>query len=127
MSATKNTSLRNKMADNFGSLFNSGTIEIRASDETVLVTFPLHTTAFQASANGTIQAHASSLTTQAASAGGTAHHAVLKSSDTLDQLENLTVGVSTAHVIINNTSIAQGQDVTLLAIGWTEPIGIAAA
>lgn len=125
--ATKNLALRNKMADDFAALFNSGTIEIQDSEGAVLVEFPLHSTAFQAASDGSIAAHASSLTTQEAGAAGTAAKAAIKSSGGTYEISDLTVGTSNAMVIINNVSIALGQDVALLSISYTETANIVMA
>ena len=50
--ATKNTTLRNKMADDFGLLWNSGTLVIKTSGGTVLATFTLGADAFAAASAG---------------------------------------------------------------------------
>lgn len=119
--ATKNLALRNQMAGDFGALFNSGNLIIRDSGNTVLVTFPLHTTAFDAASAGTIQANALSLTEVAATATGTADNAVLESSDSSLQITELTVGTSAAQVLLSNLSISDGQLVSLTQLNWTEP------
>ena len=123
--ATKNTALRNKMADDFGALFNSGSLEILTSADAVLVSFDLEATAFGAATTGKISAAGTPITATAG-ASGTAAKASLKSSDgTTYLLTDLTVGTSGANVIIDNTSIENGQTVNLNQFDWTESAGIA--
>ena len=123
--ATKNAALRNKMATDFGTLFNGGTPVIRNSSNDVLVTFTLSATAFGAASNGKISA-ADLPKEVTASAGGTAHNAVLTSSGGGTYvLSGLTVGTTASNVIIDNTSITSGQTVRLTQFDWTESEGIA--
>ena len=118
--ATKNTALRNAMADDFGTLFNSGSIIIRDSSNATLVTFSLHTTAFDAAAEGVIEAAAASLAEATATGTGTAHNAILQSSDSLLQVTGLTVGTAAAQVLLSNLAIETDQAVTLTQFSWTE-------
>lgn len=122
--ATKNAALRNKMADDFGALFNSGTIKIRTAADAVLVTFTLGATAFGAATAGKISASGTPIEATA-SAAGTAANAILESSTSTYVLSGLTVATSLANVIIDNTSIENGQTVNLTAFDWTEAEGIA--
>ena len=123
--ATKNTGLRNKMASDFGALFNSGTLEILTSADGVLVTFSLAATAFGSATTGKISAAGTPISATAG-ASGTASKAALKSSDgTTYILDALTVGTSGANVIIDNTSIENGQTVNLNQFDWTESASIA--
>ncbi len=123
--ATKNTALRNKMADDFGALFNSGTLEILTSADAVLCTFALSATAFDAASSGQITAADLPKQVQATGAG-TAAKASLKSTGAATyQLTDLTVGTTATDVIIDNTSIAEDQYVNLTALSWTESAGIA--
>ena len=118
--ATKNTALRNAMADDFGTLFNSGSIIIRDSSNATLVTFSLHTTAFDAAAEGVIEAAAASLVEATATGTGTADNAILQSSDSSMQVTGLTVGTSAAQVLLSDLAIETGQAVTLTQFSWTE-------
>ena len=118
--ATKNTALRNAMADDFGTLFNSGSIIIRDSSNATLVTFSLHTTAFDAAAEGVIEAAAASLVEATATGTGTADNAILQSSDSSMQVTGLTVGTSAAQVLLSDLAIEAGQAVTLTQFSWTE-------
>lgn len=122
--ATKNTALRNAIADATGALFNSGNIIIRDSANNVLVTFPLHSTAFNAASTGLLTAHTSSLTQQAATGDGTADHAVFESSDSSLQVTGLTVGTSAAQVLISDLAITTGQLITLTQANWNETAGV---
>lgn len=118
--ATKNTALRNAMADDFGTLFNSGSIIIRDSSNATLVTFSLHTTAFDAAAEGVIEAAAASLAEATATGTGTADNAILQSSDSSMQVTGLTVGTSAAQVLLSDLAIETDQAVTLTQFSWTE-------
>jgi hypothetical protein len=122
--ATKNAALRNKMATDFGTLFNSGTLEIKNSGGTTLVTFTLSASAFGTASGGKISA-ADLPKEVTASAGGTAHNAVLTSNGGTYVLSGLTVGTSGANVLIDNTSITNGQAIKLTQFDWTESDAIA--
>ena len=125
--ATKNTALRNAMANAFGALFNSGSLTIYNSADAILVTFMLGATAFNAAAVGTIEAHADTLGPENAVATGTASYAVLLSSDTTIELGDLTVGTTSSFdVVISSTSISSGQPIDLIQLDWTESAIIAA-
>lgn len=122
--ATKNTALRNALAEAFGDLWNDGVLEIRDNTDTVLVSFSLDATdAFGAAATGKVSATGTPIEATAA-ATGTADNAVLKSSGGTYELSGLTVGTSGANVIIDNTSIENGQTVNLNQFDWTEIAGI---
>ena len=90
--------------------FANGTIEIR-SGSTVLAVFGL------SASGGTIATDTWTLVldagTVAAIAAGTADNAVIKDSGGTADLTGLTVDTSGTDVILDNTNIAIGQDVTL--------------
>ncbi len=117
--ATKNSALRNKMAEDFGALFNSGKLIIKDSGGNTLATFSFSAAAFGAAASGKIEL-ADTPISATASGTGTAATADMESSTGTYKLTGLTVGTSAAHVIIDNTSIASGQTVNLNALDWTE-------
>ena len=117
--ATKNTTLRNKMADDFGLLWNSGTLVIKTSGGTVLATFTLGAGAFAAASAGKIAANGVPISTTGSSTG-TAVLADILSSGSTYTITGLTVGTSGTNVIIDNTSITSGQTVNLTKLEWTE-------
>lgn len=118
--ATKNAALRNKMADDFAALWNTGTLQI-LDGVTVLATFTLSATAFAAAALGKVSAEDLPKSVAAGGTPGTADNAILTSTGAGTYvLSGLTVGTSAADVIIDNTSIAAGQTVNLTKLEWTE-------
>ena len=117
--ATKNTTLRNKMADDFGLLWNSGTLVIKTSGGTVLATFTLGADAFAAASAGKIAASGVPISTTGSSTGAAASADILSSGSTYT-ITGLTVGTSGTNVIIDNTSITSGQTVNLTKLEWTE-------
>jgi len=121
--ATKNTALRNQMADDFGALWNSGTLVIKDSGGTILVTFDLAATAFGSAAVGTISATATPLTASAA-ATGTADNAELVSVGDTHTIIGLTVALTAAQVNLDNLSINVGQTVNLTSFSWTESASV---
>jgi hypothetical protein len=122
--ATKNTTLRNKMATDFGALWNSGTLVLKTSGGVTLATFNLGSTAFGSATTGKIAANGVPISTTGAT-NGTAAIADLISSGSTYTLTGLTVGTSAANVIIDNTSIVSGQTVQLTKLEWTEAANIA--
>lgn len=118
--ATKNTTLRNSLADQFAAKINR--LDILAG-ATVLVTFNL---TWSAAANG--KASISGAPIQAtASATGTADGAKFYHNTGGDEVTGLTVGTvgSGQNVEIDNLSITSGQDVNLNSCDWTEAAGTA--
>lgn len=120
MAGTKNTALRNTLADAFGGVWDSGTLEIIDTDgSTVLATFNLAADAFAAASGGAIALSGTPISTTGA-ASGTAATANLKNAGGTQNITGLTVATSGAQVTIDNTSIAGGQTVNLTAFAWTE-------
>ena len=112
------------MADDFGTLFNSGTLEILTSADALLCTFTLSATAFAPATGGKIVGDVPKQVQ--ASGAGTAAKATLKSTGAgTYELSELTVGTTATDVIIDNTSIAEDQYVNLTKLDWTESAGIA--
>ena len=89
----------------------NGTLEIRNSADAVLVTYGLSASA--GSVTGDTWTLALDSATVAASAAGTAAKAVLKNSAGTVRGDGLTVGTAGANIILNNTSIALAQNVTI--------------
>ena len=91
--------------------FANGTLEIQESDGTVLVTFGL------SASGGSIATDTWTLVfdadTVTAGASGTAAKAVIKEGGGSADLTGLTVGTSGTDIIVDNTSINVGQDVTI--------------
>lgn len=123
--ATKNTALRNLLADALGNVLDSATLKIYTTAQgTLLVTFTFSASAFPAASNGVITL--GSVPYSVAAAGtGTAATAELASTGSTYVVTALTVGTSGTHVIIDNTSINAGQTVNLTAFTWTEASTIA--
>jgi hypothetical protein len=93
--------------------FANGTLEILTSADAVLVTFGL--SAGGGTVSGAVWTLAFDATTVAAVAAGTAAKAQIKTAGGLAHITGLTVGMSAADVVLSNTNIASGQDVTLTA------------
>lgn len=91
--------------------FANGTLEILTAADAVLVTFGLDADA--GSIAGGVWTLEFDAGTVAASGTGTAAKAQIKTSGGSAHLTGLTVGTSATDVVLNNTSIATGQDVTL--------------
>jgi len=93
--------------------FANGSLEILDGSNNVLATFGL------SAGGGTISGDTWTLTwdatTVAASGAGTAAGARLKNSGGSSHLTGLTVGTSGTDIIIDNTSIASGQDCTIVS------------
>ena len=117
--ATKNAALRNQMADDFGALWDVGTLVIRDASNNVLVTFNLGATAFGNASAGAIAASGTPLSS-IATGTGTADNAILSSTEGTYQITDLSVGLSAAQVILDNLSINSGQTVNLTSFTWTE-------
>lgn len=122
--ATKNGLLRNKMAEDFGTLFSGGTLKIRNSANVVLCSFPLQTPAFGSPSAGKITLAGVPIQV-AAIASGTAHNAILESAGEIYVLSGLTVATSGANVIVDNVVIAEAQIINLTKFEWTEAETIA--
>ena len=117
---------RNASIDAANELLNSGTLEIRtgtpaaigsAPTGTVLATFTIGATAFNAAASGSSTAILPSDAT--ASATGTAGHYVAKNSGGTAQR----AGVVGVELTINNASITSGDTVSLTAWSFAQPAG----
>lgn len=91
--------------------FAGGTMEIRNSSDNVLVTFTLDGNA--GSVNNAVWTLTFDDSTVAASSAGTADKAVIKTSGGDADLTGLTVGTSGTDIILDNTNIASGQNVTI--------------
>lgn len=88
-----------------------GTLQILTSADAVLVTFGLSATG--GSVSGAVWTLAFDASTVAATAAGTAAKARIRSAGAVDLVTGLTVGTSGADIILDNLSIASGQNVTL--------------
>jgi hypothetical protein len=122
MTGTKNTALRNLLADALGDNMDNGTLNIFTSNATLLADFTFAAGAYGAAAAGVITGSFVS-TTISGRATGDADNASLLSnsaSGTTWQITALTVGTGTQDVVIDNVSITAGQDVTINSHTWTE-------
>lgn len=126
MALTLSTAARNAATDGVVDLVDAGATDaggdlvIRDSGNIELVVFVLDATAFGNSATGTASAAGLPKTVSAA-ATGTADNALLRDKDNVDVITGLTVGTSGTDVVIDNTSINSGQDVTLNSLDYTTP------
>lgn len=89
----------------------NGTLEILTAADAVLVTYGLDATA--GSVSGTRWTLGFDATTVAATGTGAAAKAQIKDSGGTAEITGLTVGTSGTDILIDNTSIATGQDVTV--------------
>ena len=118
MALTYNTGTRNELATAFGALFNGGTLQIRTAANAVLATINLPNPAFGSPSTGVISKNGTWSAT--ASASGTAANALFTSSDT-NKTATVSVGTSSADMIIDNASIIQGGTVTVNTFTYTVP------
>jgi hypothetical protein len=99
--------------------FANGTLEILTAADAVLATFGLD------AAGGTISGAVWTMvfdnSTVSASGTGTAAKAQVKTSGASANLTGLTVGTSGTDIVLDNTSIASGQNVTLSSATITHP------
>lgn len=119
--ATKNTALRNLLADAYGNVMNSGKLVFKEGTTTI-VTITLPADAFTVAANGSISltAPVSAAATAATSGPSATLTGELSSSDNTYQITGLTVGTSGSDIVIQNKSINVGQQVTVTNLTWTE-------
>lgn len=115
--ATKNAALRDKIADDFGALWNSGSLVIKAGG-TTLATFTLNADAFADAASGAVSLNGLPKSV-AAAASGIADTAEFVSNGSTYTLTGLTVGESGTQVVLDNTDINSGQTVTLNSFTYT--------
>jgi hypothetical protein len=110
------TAIRDHLAD--------GTLELQSASDTVLAIFTLDNPA--GSVTGpvwTVGLVSSSTTGEAAAGGGTAAtKARFKDSTGTVKITGLTVALSAADIILDNTSIADGQTVSLTSLTLTHPV-----
>lgn len=92
--------------------FANGTLEIMTAADAVLVVFTLSATGGTIAGAG-VWTLAFVANTVAATAGGVATKAQIKNSGGTAHLTGLTVATSGADINLNNTNIANGQNVTL--------------
>ena len=120
--ATKSAELRTQMAANFAATITTGATGMKLSifDVGAVLLVEFTALAFVAGAAG-VQS-VSDLPIIATAVGtGTAENATVASDEaTPKTITGLTVATATAQVIIDNTSINSGQDVTLQSFSWTE-------
>ena len=111
MAITYNVAVKTDRMTATRDYFANGTLEIQNSGGTALVTFDLSST------GGTVSGDTWTLALEAATVAadndGTASQAVIKTSGGSAHLTGLTVGTSASDIIIDDASIANGQDVTL--------------
>jgi len=120
--ANKSVAFRNSQAQVFAAQANGGSLELLHEDgSTVLVSIPIGADAYTVS-NGA--ATASNLTGTAshglAPGVGEAASARFKDSSGTTFLTDLTVGISGSDLNLDNTSINDGQVVTITTHTWTE-------
>lgn len=113
MAVTYNAAVKTNRMTATRDYFANGTLEILTAADAVLATFGLST------GGGTVAGDIWTITfdasTVAAGAAGTAAKAQIKTAGGSAHLTGLTVGTTGADIIIDNTSIASGQNVTISA------------
>lgn len=119
MTITYNAAVKTARITATRDYFANGTLEILTAGDVLLATFGLSTP------GGTISGAAWTLTwdatTVAAVASGTATKAQIKTAGGSAHLTGLTVGTSGTDIIIDNTNIASGQNVTIGTSTITHP------
>lgn len=111
MAVTYNAAVKEDRMDATRAYFANGTLEIMTAADAVLATFGFDATA--GSVTGAVWTITFDADTVSASGTGTAAKAQIKSSGGSAHLTGLTVGTAATDIILDNTSIASGQDVTL--------------
>jgi len=116
MAITYNVAVKNNRMTATRDYFAGGKIEILTSGDALLVEFPLSSTGGTVATGtwtfsfggGSTASH-----TSAATAAGVAAKAQIKTSGGSAHITTLTVGTSATDVILDNTNIASGQNVTI--------------
>lgn len=112
MAVTYNAAVKTARITATRDYFADGTLELLAGP-TVIATFALSTS------GGTVSGDTWTLvfdaSTVAASAAGTLDGAQIKTAGGLAHLTGLTVGTAAADVIVDNTNVASGQNITISA------------
>ena len=111
MAVTYNTAVKEDRMTATRDYFANGSLEIMTSGDAVLATFGL--AADGGSIAGAVWTLVFDASTVSASGTGTAAKAQIKTSGGSAHLTGLTVGTSASDIILDNTSITSGQDVTL--------------
>lgn len=111
MAVTYNAAVKTDRMTATMDYFANGTMEILTAADAVLVTFGLSGTGGAVSTDTWTLAF--DATTVAATGTGTATKAQIKSAGGDAHLTGLTVGTSATDIVIDNTSIASGQNVTI--------------
>lgn len=111
MSVTYNVAVKEDRMEATMAYFANGTLEILTSANAVLATFGLASDGGEVS--GAVWAIEFDADTVTASGTGTAAKAQLKTSGGSAHLTGLTVGTSATDIVLDNTSIAAGQEVSL--------------
>lgn len=131
MGLTKNDVLRNQQADDLGTIFDGGTLEIRsgtrpadpdsAATGTLLVSITIPTPAFNAASGGSISK--TGTWTGTAVADGTATWARFKDSGATMNMD-ADVAESSADLVISDSSVVTDQDVDVVSLTITIPDGV---
>lgn len=113
MAITYNVAVKEDRLDATRAYFANGTLEILTAGDVLLATFGLN--ALAGSVTGAVWTLGFDATTVQAVASGAAAKAQIKTAGGLAHLTGLTVGTSAADLIVDNTNIATGQNVTINA------------
>lgn len=111
MTITYNAAVKTARITATRDYFANGTLEILTAGDVLLATFGL--SALGGTISGSTWTLTWDATTVAAVASGTASKAQIKTSGGSSHLTGLTVGTSGTDIIIDNTNIASGQNVTI--------------
>lgn len=115
MSVIVNVAVKTAVMTALRDYFANGTLELQAANGDVLAIFGLSGTGGTVSGDTwTVTFDANTVNGESIAAGGTAAtKARFKNAGGDAHLTGLTVGLSSADIILDNTSIASGQDVTM--------------
>ena len=116
MAIAYNIAVKNARMTAVRDYFAGGKIEILTSGDVLLVQFPISSVGGSVSSGTWTLTFGGSATgnhSSAASAGGVAAKAQVKNAGGLAHITTLTVGTSAADIILDNTNIATGQNVTI--------------
>lgn len=115
MAVTYNIAVKTSRMTATRDYFANGTLEIQAADNTVLAIFGLSGSGGSvASGVWTLTFDSDTVSAESgAGTGKTATKAQIKTSGGSAHLTGLTVGLSASDVIVDNTSIASGQQITM--------------
>lgn len=123
MSVILNVAVKTDIMTAMRDHFANGTLELLAANDSVLAIFGLSASGGTVAIDTwTLTLDAGTVNGEVGAGGGTAAtKALIKTAGASANLTGLTVGLSSADVILDNTSIASGQAVTLTSLTIQHP------